>query len=106
MYFSSHVRFQIFEMLGTAFGFTKNSKGYKELPSYLRVIQGDGINYDTCREILQCMKEAGLDHSLYFSSSTNRLSCIYTIQLLAICCTWRCLIFDYILYIITFESFV
>ena len=34
------------------FGFTVNSKGYKVLPDYLRVIQGDGVNELSIRDIL------------------------------------------------------
>ena len=33
------------EILGKAFGTLTNSKGYKLLPPYLRVIQGDGVSY-------------------------------------------------------------
>lgn len=36
-----------------AFGYTINSKGYKVLPDYIRVIQGDGINENTIRDILR-----------------------------------------------------
>ena len=38
---------------------SKNSKGYKMLPNYLRVIQGDGISYETLGEILENMKKHG-----------------------------------------------
>ncbi|VDK73766.1 unnamed protein product, partial [Cylicostephanus goldi] len=38
---------------------TKNSKGYKILPPYLRVIQGDGINYESTGRILEALKQAG-----------------------------------------------
>ena len=34
-----------------------NGKGYKMLPAYLRVIQGDGISYETLGEILMNMKK-------------------------------------------------
>ncbi len=34
------------------FGFKYNEKGYKVLPDYIRVIQGDGIEYETIRQIL------------------------------------------------------
>lgn len=36
-------------------GMTKNLKGYKQLPPYFRLIQGDGINRDSIREILEEM---------------------------------------------------
>lgn len=47
------------EMLGEIFGFTVNSKGYKVLPNYIRVIQGDGVNRDSIRQILINLKKAG-----------------------------------------------
>jgi nicotinamide phosphoribosyltransferase len=34
------------------FGYTTNSKGYDVLPPYIRVIQGDGVEYDSIRDIL------------------------------------------------------
>ena len=46
-------------ILGEKFGKTKNSKGYKMLPPYLRVIQGDGISYETLDSILSKMKKSG-----------------------------------------------
>ena len=36
-----------------AFGYTVNSKGYRVLPDYIRVIQGDGVNEDSIRDILR-----------------------------------------------------
>ncbi len=47
------------ELLSESFDIRTNSKGYKVLPSYLRVIQGDGISYETLGEILEAMKVAG-----------------------------------------------
>jgi nicotinamide phosphoribosyltransferase len=35
-----------------------NSKGYKVLPKYLRLIQGDGISFDTLRDILDSIKSS------------------------------------------------
>ncbi|XP_002741603.1 nicotinamide phosphoribosyltransferase-like [Saccoglossus kowalevskii] len=49
---------KVLTILGKAFGSTKNSKGYSMLPSYLRVIQGDGISYETLGSILERMKKA------------------------------------------------
>lgn len=37
------------------FGFSINEKGYKVLPSYIRVIQGDGINYESIGRIMYFM---------------------------------------------------
>lgn len=39
-------------MLSKAFGNTTNAKGFKMLPPYLRVIQGDGISYKTIGMLL------------------------------------------------------
>ena len=44
------------QRLMNKFGYTENSKGYKELPSYIRVIQGDGVSAETIRRILAMMK--------------------------------------------------
>lgn len=45
-------------LLESKFGTTKNSKGFKVL-NYVRVIQGDGINESTIREILNTAVGAG-----------------------------------------------
>ena len=42
------------------FGYTTNKKGYRVLPSYLRVIQGDGIDRQSIRRILSNMEYEGL----------------------------------------------
>lgn len=47
------------QKLETLFGCSLNSKGYKILPSCVRVIQGDGVNNDSIKEILHTVKEAG-----------------------------------------------
>jgi len=51
------VLLQVLEILGNKFGTTMNGKGYKMLPDYLRVIQGDGISYETLGDILINMKK-------------------------------------------------
>lgn len=48
---------QVLEILGRKFGTTTNSKGYKVLPSYIRVIQGDGVSYETLEEIGMNLKK-------------------------------------------------
>ncbi|XP_071082856.1 nicotinamide phosphoribosyltransferase-like [Haliotis cracherodii] len=48
---------KVLESLGKKFGTTENSKGYKMLPSYLRVIQGDGISYEKLEVILINMRK-------------------------------------------------
>ncbi|VAW66350.1 Nicotinamide phosphoribosyltransferase [hydrothermal vent metagenome] len=44
------------ERLMNKFGFAINAKGYRVLPDYIRVIQGDGISQQTIEEILEAMK--------------------------------------------------
>lgn len=50
------VPIEIIEILFEKFGYTINKKGYKVLPDYVRVIQGDGITVDTIDQILKCME--------------------------------------------------
>lgn len=51
---------KVIEYLMEKFGYETNSKGFKVLPSYIRVIQGDGITVNTLSEILDNMVMAGL----------------------------------------------
>lgn len=51
---------KVIELLMDRVGFTVNSKGYKVLPSYYRIIQGDGIDDVSVGIILQTLKEAGI----------------------------------------------
>ncbi len=48
------------ERLMNKFGFSTNAKGYRVLPSYVRVIQGDGISLTSIEAILAAMEKAGL----------------------------------------------
>lgn len=50
---------EVLNILKEAFGGEVNSKGYFVLDSHVRVIQGDGINFESTREILEAMKQAG-----------------------------------------------
>jgi nicotinamide phosphoribosyltransferase len=50
---------QTLEQLDAAFGHTVNAKGYRVL-EHVRVIQGDGVNEYSIREILRVMLKAGL----------------------------------------------
>jgi nicotinamide phosphoribosyltransferase len=47
----------VLSILGERFGARRNDKGYKILPKCVRVIQGDGIDDETMREILEEMKK-------------------------------------------------
>ena len=50
----------IFKILFEKFGYTTNEKGFKVLPPQVRVIQGDGVNYDSIIEVFQALKENGI----------------------------------------------
>lgn len=50
----------VFEILFDKFGYTTNSKGYKVLPPQVRVIQGDGVNYDAIVEIYKAITAASI----------------------------------------------
>ena len=47
------------ERLAVKFGTSTNSKGYKVLPDYVRLIQGDGINPQSLGKILDTIMQAG-----------------------------------------------
>lgn len=47
------------KMLEQKFGVTVNSKGFKVLPSCVRVLQGDGIDLDSVQDMLAAIKDAG-----------------------------------------------
>lgn len=51
------LHYQVLTILGKRFGTETNSKGFKMLPSYIRVIQGDGISYETLGNILDNMRK-------------------------------------------------
>lgn len=50
---------QVLTLLGERFGFSVNSKGYKVLDPHVRVIQGDGIDYDMLRAVLAAIEATG-----------------------------------------------
>jgi nicotinamide phosphoribosyltransferase len=52
---------RILEILGDerSFGHTVNSKGFKVLPDQIRIIQGDGIDYQSIAKILEYLKQHG-----------------------------------------------
>ncbi len=49
----------VLNILGEKFGYTMNDKGYKVLNPKVRVIQGDGIDYEMLDKVLVAMKIAG-----------------------------------------------
>jgi nicotinamide phosphoribosyltransferase len=48
---------KVINILGERFGYTVNSLGFKILNPHVRIIQGDGVNYDSINEILTVLKE-------------------------------------------------
>ena len=52
------VPIKIIEILMNKFGFSTNAKGYRVLPDYIRVIQGDGITKDSIKKIIANLNEA------------------------------------------------
>lgn len=49
----------VLEILGDAYGYETNDKGYKVLPPYIRVIQGDAVSYASLDGILRAIVVAG-----------------------------------------------
>uniref|UniRef100_A0A183EUK6 Nicotinamide phosphoribosyltransferase n=1 Tax=Gongylonema pulchrum TaxID=637853 RepID=A0A183EUK6_9BILA len=45
-------------LLAEKFPIVTNSKGYRLLPSYLRVMQGDGISYESIEKILDAVSRS------------------------------------------------
>ena len=50
---------EVIEILMDKFGYTVNSKGFKVLPPYIRLIQGDGINENSLPKIIDNMIAKG-----------------------------------------------
>ena len=57
------VPIKVIEILMEEVGYTVNSKGFKVLPDHVRVIQGDGINRESLKVLVQNMIDAGLSLS-------------------------------------------
>lgn len=59
---------QVLEILGKKFLPEENSKGFKVLPPYIRVIQGDGVDINTLQEVqtggamCHCVSKTHKDH--------------------------------------------
>lgn len=50
----------VFNILFDKFGYKVNEKGYKVLPPQVRVIQGDGVNYDAIKDMYRALKANGI----------------------------------------------
>ena len=55
----TYVVLSLLSILAERFGTTTNTKGYKVLHPSIRIIQGDGVEYESVKEILQAMQSAG-----------------------------------------------
>lgn len=53
------VSLEVINMLGDLYGYAFNDKNYKVLPPQVRVIWGDGLNYNKIRNILFTLQNAG-----------------------------------------------
>ena len=51
---------EVVELLMEEFGYSINSKGFRVLPEYVRVIQGDGVNEHSLPELINNMVQKGL----------------------------------------------
>jgi nicotinamide phosphoribosyltransferase len=51
---------EIFYILFDKFGYSTNEKGYKVLPPQIRVIQGDGVNLESIKEIYAMLEADGV----------------------------------------------
>lgn len=47
------------EWLMDAFGYTTNSKGFKVLPNFIRVVQGDGVTFDSLPRVFAELERRG-----------------------------------------------
>jgi nicotinamide phosphoribosyltransferase len=57
------VLLKLLDIFDRKLGMKKNSKGYKVLPPYFGLIQGDGINYDSIQEMLEALMDKGYSAS-------------------------------------------
>ena len=82
----------IIKILMDKLGYSINSKGYKVLPPYIRVIQGDGIYYDTLPIIIENMlaEKLSLDNLAFgmgggLMQSVSRDTLNYAMKASALC---------------------
>ena len=77
-------------ILGSKFGYSTNKKGYKVLPDYLRILQGDGISYKTLPIIMKGVIKSGWSiNNVVFGSGGGLIQeCTRDTQKFAIKCSW------------------
>src|SRR5208283_533971 len=65
---------KIIEILGDKFGYSINEKGYKVLDPHVKIIQGDGVDYNAIQSILWTLAQNGWASSnLVFGSDGSLL---------------------------------
>lgn len=64
---------KVTDLLMSEFGYTVNKLGYMELPPYLRVLQGDGIDRDSVGKILEVCKSQKYAANNYVFGSGSAL---------------------------------
>lgn len=77
----------VLDHLGAAFGFSVNAKGFKVLPPYIRMIQGDGIDFCMIKKIIAAVEatEWSLDNVAFGSGGgllqkMNRDTCKFAFK--------------------------
>lgn len=80
------------EILMQKFGYETNKQGYKVLPPYIRVIQGDGISLDSINDILyemkkrkQCVQNVAFGMGASLLQKVNRDTMRFAMKASAIC---------------------
>ena len=78
------------DILGDKFGYTVNDKGFKVLPNYIRLIQGDGISRHTLPGLLDSIMDAGwsLDNIVFGSGGGLLQNCDRDTLRFAMKCNW------------------
>lgn len=81
---------QCLTSLGKYFGYTVNEKGYKVLDPHVRLIQGDGVNIESIKLILDKMKLAGwsADNIAFGMGGGLLQQCNRDTQKFAFKCSW------------------
>ena len=77
-------------ILGAAFGYENNSKGYGLLPEYIRLIQGDGINRRSLPGLVDAIIDSGwsLDNVVFGSGGGLLQDCNRDTLRFAMKCSW------------------
>jgi hypothetical protein len=73
---------ELLNILYEQFGGHKNGKGFKVLDKHVRIIQGDGVNINSIKDILNVVEKNGFSaDNLVFGSGGKRFLFIYLIKI-------------------------